>query len=175
MAGSRHPGAISGTQEAAHALSTDPPAPGLQYLFRVQAQVGPPLEAGTVDGLTRRMIPILGGQVSGPKLNGHILPGGADWQLIRADGTAEIYARYLIQSTCGAIIEVENPGVRSGPPEIMWRLQAGEAVDPALYYFRTTPRFRSSAPEYGFLTRTVCICTAVRTPAAVLLNVFGLL
>jgi hypothetical protein len=31
----------------------------------------------------RRIIDILGGTVEGPKLKGKILPGGADWQIVR--------------------------------------------------------------------------------------------
>ena len=43
-------------------------------------------------------IDILGGTVRGPKLNGRILPGGADWQIVRSDGAADIQARYTIES-----------------------------------------------------------------------------
>jgi hypothetical protein len=167
---------------AGHKLSGGAPlqrrpvtAPGLEYLFRIEAEVGPALEMGVIEGVARRLVPILGGRVSGSRVNGKILAGGADWQLIRADGTAEVSAHYLVETVEGAIIEVENIGIRTGPSAILQKLLAGEAVDPALYYFRTTPRFRTRAPEYAFLTHMVCVCTGVRTPEAVHLNVFGLL
>ena len=34
----------------------------------------------------RRVVNILGGPVTGEKLNGRVLPGGADWQIVAADG-----------------------------------------------------------------------------------------
>jgi hypothetical protein len=147
----------------------------MKYLFRIEARVSTPIEAGTAGGVTKRMIPIIGGRVSGPALSGEVLAGGADWQSIRADGTTEIYARYLIKSASGAIIEVENPGIRRGPADVMRRLRAGEDVDPALYYFRSAPRFRTAAPEYTFLMDSVCVCSAARRPDAAILDVFAVL
>ena len=153
----------------------EPAAPGIRYLFRIEAQVGPPVEGGSAGGISRRMIPIIGGKVSGPALEGVVLPGGADWQTVRADGTSLVRARYLIRSNSGAIIEVDNPGIRRGPPELMSRLLAGEPVDPALYYFRTAPRFTTSAPEYAFLMDFVCVCSGERRRDAAILLVYALL
>jgi len=67
------------------------------------------------------------------KLNGRILPGGSDWQIIRADGAADIQARYTIESDTGARILVYSAGLRHGPPEVMARLAKGDNVDPSLY------------------------------------------
>ena len=64
----------------------------------------------------RRVIGILGGSVRGPKLNGRILPGGADWQIVRSDGAADISARYTIETDAGARILVSSEGLRHGPP-----------------------------------------------------------
>ncbi len=65
----------------------------------------------------RRVIGILGGSVRGPKLNGRILPGGADWQIVRSDGAADIQARYTIETEAGARILVTSEGLRHGPPD----------------------------------------------------------
>ncbi len=92
----------------------------------------------------RRIIGILGGTVRGPKLNGRILPGGADWQIVRSDGAADIQARYTIETDAGARILVSSDGLRHGPPAVMERLARGDSVDPALYYFRTVMRFETS-------------------------------
>jgi hypothetical protein len=101
-----------------------------------------------------------------------VLPGGADWQVVRADGVAELDARYTIETGDGALVYVSNRGVRHGPPEAIRRLAAGEAVDPALYYMRTTPWFETGDPRYAWLNRIVCVGTGARRPAAVELEVY---
>jgi hypothetical protein len=138
-------------------------------------RIGAPQELGLVDGLRKRIIPITGGEVAGPRLSGKVLPGGADWQSIRPDGVADIWARYTLEADDGSLISVTNPGYRRGPPEVLARVAAGENVDPALYYFRTTPRFetRSDGP-FGWLNGSVFVCTAARYADRVELDVFEL-
>ena len=101
------------------------------------------------------MIPIVGGRVSGSRLTGEIMPGGGDWQTVRADGTTDVEARYLIRATDGTILSVVNSGYRHGPPEVLARIAQGEIVDPALYYFRTRPasRWPQTAPMAGWGAR----------------------
>jgi hypothetical protein len=57
---------------------------------------------------------------------------------------------------------VNDPGVvlcgaQHGPPDVITALSRGEVVDPARYYFRTVPRFETSADAYSFLNRIVTI------------------
>lgn len=146
---------------------------GLTLLFEAEVQVGPPLEFGVGPDGTHRMIPITGGTVTGPTLNGVILPGGADWQRIRPDGVAEIEARYAIRASNGALISVHNRGLRHGPPKVMRRLAAGEPVDPSAYYFRTTPVFQTASPDYAWLTRSIFVATGERHPDCVRLKVWA--
>ncbi len=97
-----------------------------------------------------------------------MLPGGADWQTIRqADGVAQIFARYILQHDDGTIVGVTNPGLRRGPAEVMARLAAGEEVDPASYYFRTSPQFEVGPGPHQWLADNVFICVGKRWPAAV--------
>jgi Protein of unknown function (DUF3237) len=142
----------------------------LEHIADFVAAVAPPIEIGT-----RRLIPITGGEVLGPKLRGRILPGGADFQLVRADDVAELHARYAIETTDGAMIYVENSGLRYGPPEAMEKIRRGEPVDPALIYCRTTPRFETAAPQYQWLTRHLFVATAVRRPDRVELAIYQIL
>jgi len=134
--------------------------------------VAPAQELGETPEGRRRIVPIMGGSVAGARLQGRILPGGADWQLIRSDGVAVLYARYTIEAADGALVAVVNRGYRHGPPEIMQRLVAGEAVDPAAYYFRTSPVFETGAAAHRWLTRTVFIGVGIRHPTRVDLEVF---
>jgi hypothetical protein len=103
-------------------------------IFRIHAALADILQLGRTPFGERRVINILGGQVEGPRLKGRILPGGADWQLVRSDGVADISARYTIESDAGGHVLVSSDGLRHGPPEVMARLMRGEPVDASLYY-----------------------------------------
>lgn len=165
-------GALTGAAQAADGLQLS--APQLERAMRFHVLIGPAQELGQVDGVRKRIIPITGGTVDGPRLQGRILPGGADWQSIRADGTADIFARYSIKAKDGTIISVTNPGYRHGPASVLGRIAAGEDVDPAHYYFRTTPRFEVAQDSpHGWLGRTIFLCTAARYRDHVRLDIFA--
>jgi hypothetical protein len=149
--------------------------PTLDIAFRLRVTVAPALELGETEAGRRRIIPITGGTVEGPRLHGRVLPGGADWQIVRHDGCAELEARYTIEAADGALISVTNRGLRHGPPDVVARLIAGEAVDPALYYFRCAPVFETAAPALIWLTRSLFVGTGVRRPDAVELAFFAVL
>jgi len=144
----------------------------LAPLMHLEIALEPARELGETPLGRRRIIGITGGKFSGPRLSGRILPGGADWQLIRADGVACLDARYTLETADGALIYVENKGYRHGPREAMERLSRGEEVDPVLIYTRTTPWFETSAPGYAWLNRTVCVGSGVRRAAAIELDFY---
>lgn len=159
-----------------HAQAPNPPAaPKLEFAFEVRAEVANPTVVGEMPNGTRRIINILGGTFEGPKLKGKVIPGGADWQIIRKDGFTEVDARYTLQTDSGHLIYVSNVGMRHAAPEVMKRLNAGERVDPAEVYFRAVPKFETSAPELEWLTRSVFIATGERYPNGVLIRFFRVL
>lgn len=152
---------------------TDPiTTPRLVHAFDVIARVDAPVEIGETPLGARRLIPILGGTVSGPRLTGTLIPGGVDYQIIRADGLADIHARYAIETPEGARVYVENTGIRHGPPEAMARLRRGEPVDPALIYFRATPKFETADPALAWMMRAIFLCSGARFPDRVVLRMF---
>jgi hypothetical protein len=130
--------------------------------MKVEVTLEPARELGDTPLGRRRIIGISGGRFSGARLSGKVLAGGADWQLVRADGSAFLDARYTLQADDGALIYVSNQGFRHGPKDAMARLARGEEVDPSLIYTRTTPRFETSAPQYAWLNRTVFVASGVR-------------
>jgi len=144
----------------------------LEPLLRAEVTLAPPQELGDSPLGRRRIIPITGGSFRGEKLAGRVLPGGADWQVIRADGVAELDARYTLETDDRALIYVRNFGYRHGPADVLQRLAAGEPVDTSLYYMRATPRFETGAERYRWLNRIVCVATGARRAAAVELEVF---
>ena len=144
----------------------------LQRLLKAEITLAAAQELGDTPLGRRRIIGITGGRFSGERLTGRVLPGGADWQVIRPDGVADLDARYTLETSDGALIYVRNRGYRHGPPEILRKLSLGEAVDPSLYYMRTTPRFETGDARYAWLNRIVCVATGARRSAAVELDVF---
>jgi Protein of unknown function (DUF3237) len=106
-------------------------------------------------------VPISGGQVSG-LFDAQILPGGADWQIVRPDGAIEIDTRYSARTADGEYVHFRTSGVRSGPPEILEALLRGEAVDPSGYYFRVAVRLETAAPRLAILERSIFVASAIR-------------
>jgi len=111
------------------AMDVQPVTPSLERLFRAVVEIAAPLSVGVTPRGERRIIPITGGRFEGPKLTGDVLPGGADWQLVRPDGTALLEARYTLRTRDGALVYVRNRGVRTGPPDVLARLARGDTVD----------------------------------------------
>jgi len=141
-------------------------------IFSIRCEVANILDLGPAPFGHRRVVNLLGGTVSGAKLNGRIVPGGADWQIMAADGALDIHARYTIESDAGALIQVDSRGLRNGPPDVMARLSRGEDVDPALYYFRTVMRFETGHASAAWLNRILALAKGAREKNAVRLEVY---
>jgi hypothetical protein len=146
-----------------------------QPIFVISSPLGDIQRLGNTPYGERRIINILGGTVEGAKLNGQVLPGGGDWQIVRADGVVHLHARYTIETDTGAQVLVDADGYRHGPPEIMERLARDETVDPALYYFRTFMRFETADPAAAWLNRILAIGYGARLKGAVRIEVFEVL
>ena len=133
-------------------------------LMTLQVAVGGAQKIGAVPHGTRVTAPIASGHFEGPRLRGKVLPGGADWTLLREDGTLELDLRMTLETDDGALIHMASFGLRHGPTEVIAALARGESVDPASYYFRTTPRFETAHPKYAFLNRLVAVASGERRP-----------
>jgi Protein of unknown function (DUF3237) len=144
-------------------------------IFHIHAELADILHLGPTPYGERRVINIRGGAVTGERLSGRILPGGADWQIVRADGVVDIRARYTIETHRGARILVSSSGLRHGPPEVLEQLARGDTVDPSRYYFRTVMRYETSDAECGWLNRIIALARGVRERNAVRLDVFEVL
>ena len=145
-------------------------APGLRFAFAIKAKVGPIQDLGATARGHRRIVDILGGEVAGPRLEGEILAGGADWQIVRPDGTIEVVARYTIRATSGATVYVQNDGLRVASPEVLAQMSRGELVSHLSYHFRTAPRFETAEPSLKWLERATFVGVAARTPDRVVIG-----
>jgi Protein of unknown function (DUF3237) len=161
------------THRQGHVMNTpDVPTPTLERLFRAEIRLGPVQQIGATPLGGRRIFPITGGTFTG-QLEGEVLPGGADWQIVAGDGTLLLDARYTLRTNDGALILVQNKGVRHGPPEVLERLLRGETVDPSEYYFRTTPTLETGATQYAWLNSLIFVCAAVRGVNTVILDFYA--
>jgi Protein of unknown function (DUF3237) len=142
-----------------------------RYVFTITARIGGVTSAGDTGAGVRRIIPIIGGEVTGKDINGKVCPFGADFQIVRPSQLIELQARYAIETDDGAVIYVENTGIRFGPLELLQRLNRGEAVDPGLIYFRTVPRFETGAERYRWLMQNIFIGSAARHADRVVIDV----
>ncbi|MGH3322709.1 MAG: DUF3237 domain-containing protein [Nocardioidaceae bacterium] len=156
------------------AADVDVPQLRLERVTRVVVDLGSPLSVGPGPWGERRVIPIAGGRFDGPVLTGAVLPGGADWQVIHADGAASIDTRYTLRTHDGATIFIATRGVRCGEPETLARLARGEAVDPSAYYFRVSVLLETGSDRYSWVNRRVFVASAARLADAVVYDMYAL-
>ncbi|HSJ90857.1 MAG TPA: DUF3237 domain-containing protein [Ilumatobacter sp.] len=136
--------------------------PHLRPLVELRVTVDRPIEVGDLPDGYRRVIPITGGDVTGERLRGEVLPGGADWNTIRPDDTMNFWARYTLRShdgvTIGVIHEASHPNVSAALPML------GAGNDPGdAWHARGIPRFEAPAGPYAWLNDVVCV-SAIRPP-----------
>lgn len=93
---------------------------------------------------TRKRLPITGGRFYGLGLSGCVLSGGADWQLVRADGSLAVNAEYMIETDDHVLIHVHNVGVithRKGKKAYLW----------------AAPRFEAPMGKYDWLNDAIFV------------------
>lgn len=150
----------------------DLPTPDLKFFADLSVEVAKPIEVGQTIHGKRRLIPILGGAVTGNGWTARVLPGGADFQLIVTDQMAELDARYALETDAGDVIYVENHAIRTASPEVMAKLIKGEVVSPESVYFRCTPRFETASPALSWISERLFIGTGARHPDRVVMRFF---
>jgi hypothetical protein len=107
------------------------------------------------DGL-RLNFYITGGEITGPKVWGKVLPVGADWVRIRRDGIGLIDVRAVFETQDGALIYVTLDGTTDLGEDAYERTLAGTPPQGAIR-FRTSPRFHTAEPKYVWLNRLHCL------------------
>jgi hypothetical protein len=133
--------------------------PQLEFAFRIEIELTPRMRFGpTFWGMERGFVGVLGGTVSGPRLNGRVVPhSGGDWPTIRSDHTVKFEARYLLEADDGTTIELQNRGIRHGSREVLERLQNYQPVDAAQYYASVSPTFDAPEGPHDWLCRTMFV------------------
>jgi hypothetical protein len=153
-------------------MTAIPAPPALIPMTQVRCEVSPMVTLGPAPYGERRYIPLGGGTVQGPELNGTLVEGGIDWQINRSDGVLDISAHYVIRADDGGLIEVRSDGMRHGPAEVMARLARGENVPRDAYFFRTLIRFQTGAPAWLHLNKVMALACGRREATRVILDYY---
>lgn len=156
-------------------MTPTPPLPlTTEFLFRAVLSVGAPQHVGATRTGELRIVPVTGGTIAGPALNGEVLPGtAADWLRLDPDGTAHMDVRLTLRSAEGHIVFMHYTGVRTAGPDVLARLNGGEAVDPSEYYFRTAIRFETGAAPLAWLNRILAVGIGQRPPGGPTYDVYA--
>ncbi len=145
-----------------------------EFLFRIVLSVGTPQMVGATRNGELRIVPVTGGAAEGPRFKGVVMPGSAaDWLRVDADGTAHMDVRLTLKADSGGVVYMHYTGIRTGAPEVLKRLNAGEAVDPSEYYFRTAVRFETGAPDLAWMNRVVAVGVGQRPPSGPTYDVYA--
>lgn len=144
-------------------------------LFVLEVEVSGLHMAGGPAGAGQRIADVPGGRFAGERLSGTVLPGGTDWQTLRADDAVLLDARVVLRTDDDALIAMSYRGIRYGPAEVIAAIGRGEDVDPASYYFRIVPSFATSAPRYEWLNRIVAVGIGHRRGAGPVYSIFEIL
>jgi Protein of unknown function (DUF3237) len=142
------------------------------FTMRLDARM---LVLGATPTTMRRIGIVPGGTFEGERLSGKVLDGSSDWQSIRSDGSTLLDVRLTLQTEDDALIAMSYQGIRRGPREVMERLDRGEQVDPADYYFRINPTFETATEKYAWLNGILAIGIGHRFPDGPIYNLFEIL
>ncbi len=149
------------------------PPPTLEHLCDLAVTIAAPVEVGQTPAGLRRMIPITGGTVTGARVNGKVLAGGADFQLILGGGTqAHLDARYVIELGDGSRVFVQNTALRVASLENSQRIMNGQPVNPDEVYFRCQPKLEATTPEWAWLSESQFIGVGRRAPDGVFMSFY---
>jgi len=110
-----------------------------EFVFEIKAKIADVIPLGETKDGKRQAIPITGGSFSGKNIKGEVIPGGADYQLVRPDGIIEVNAIYMIKTDDGAVINVENRGIID--------------TTGGKLYIRTAPKFTAPVGPYDWLNK----------------------
>ncbi len=145
------------------------------HLFTIRLRVGEIQPLGKTPFGDRRVAVVESGSFEGARLKGTVLKGGTDWILLRADDVLQLDVRLTLKTHDDQIIAMTYRGYRHGPAAVIERLNRGEKVDPAEYYFRTAPFFETASEKYSWLNRVICVATGDRRADGPVYDVFEVL
>jgi hypothetical protein len=146
-----------------------------EFLCELVGDLDDPQVIGMTPKGIRMILPVIGGTIKGPKINGEVLAFGADWIVMRSDGVGELDVRATGRTDDGELIYAYYRGILKIDPALMARVQNGEDVDPSQYYFRTTPVFETGSEKYSWLNQIICVGVGKMEPKRVIYKIYQIL
>jgi hypothetical protein len=143
-------------------------------LFVLREAVPPLIVIGQTPNAFRRIGVIEGGSFEGERLSGEVVTGN-DWQSVRTDSCIKLDVRLVLKTTDGELIVMTYTCLRAGPPSVIEKLDKGQEVDPADYYFRMNPIFETSSKKYDWMNRIIAVGTGVRRADGPVYSIFEVL
>lgn len=146
-----------GTLGVSQMASAQAPASALEsrYLMELALDVADQLDTGHTS-----IAPVTGGTFSGPRLNGTVRDGGADW-ITQVSGHSSLDVRITLDTDDGAIIYMTYKG-------IVTRNDSG-------LYWRVTPLFNTASEKYDWLNHIVCVGKSKQISGKVAYDIFEIL
>ena len=129
----------------------------LAYEFTYDAILAPAVPIGDGPFGTRRVREVIGGKVSGERINGRVRGGGGDWILVGPDGWGRLDVRLQIHTDDGADIYVQYFGLVEYNEAAIGANEGKGSSDYADHYFRTAPRLETGDSRYEWVNRTLFV------------------
>jgi hypothetical protein len=148
--------------------------PTLEPLLEYYATLKAPIVIGTGPFGTRQVFDVTGGEVTGARVHGRILPSGGDWLLIGADGIGRLDVRATVETDDGAYIYVAYFGVLHMNDKVAQAVAAGGSTEYGDTYFVTQPRFETGDARYAWLNGIVAIGQGKIAPNRVEYRVYSI-
>jgi hypothetical protein len=144
----------------------------LDHLLTFIVDIGRNTPVGAGPYGNRAIAAVDGGTFEGPSLRGTILPPGADWVLVDANGRGRVDVRLIFQTDDGANIYVTYTGVIELNDAIAKAMAGRGETRFGDNYFVTQLRFETGAPRYAHLNYVVAIGEGRMRPGQVEYRVF---
>jgi len=131
----------------------------VEHLFTLTADVAPSGMIASGPNGNRFIVSASTGTFEGPKLKGTIKAPGGDWVTLRADGSAQLDVRILLETDDGALILMQYKGI----------LADGGAK------IRSAPLFETGAEQYAWLNNVQAVGLGASGDGKVTYDVYQLL
>ncbi len=145
----------------------------MRHMFTVECTADKPIVVGQdrINGRRQLIVcptgHVTGQDIDGNPIEGEMLGGCVDSQIIRPNGRCDLSARYAVRLSDGRSYYIQNDGMRTVPPEYAEKVFNGEFVDPSLYYFVTCPKIEVYDESLRWMENHVFFCLAERMPSSV--------
>lgn len=142
-----------------------------EHLFDMMVHLQEPLDIGGTPKGNRQILIGDRGVFKGARLEGAILPNGADWFLVRPDGIGELDVRVVLRSNDDELIYMRSEGFLKYSREMARAVLSGTAK-PEDYYFRERTVFETGSEKYGWLNSIVAVGTGWYQPGMVGMSIY---